>query len=135
MNQRLTINLILATIFVLALAGVATGMFYLRGAALTAYGNEKGQEEWDRWRQEVAQDAKAFAEAENGEKSQRTVPLPPVKRRVSKSPEPPALLLMRDRFVVCLIASLLMSGAMIGSVLLLVRGAILSQPTPENKSG
>ena len=46
-----------------ALAGVAFGMNYLRQAALSTYGNQQGQAEWDRWREDVAKDAKAFADA------------------------------------------------------------------------
>jgi hypothetical protein len=124
MNRQVVVNVILGCVFVAALVGVATGMFYLRGAALHTYGNEKSQADWDRWREDVAKDAKAFADAEKGEKPKDSAPLPPVKRRVSKSPEPPALLLMRERFGVCLAAALLLSGAMLGSILLLIRGAI-----------
>ncbi len=128
MNRHLLLNVILGSIFIAALAGVAYGMNYLRHAALKTYGNEQGQAEWDRWRDDVAKDAKAFADAEKGEKKtdKNAEALPPVKRRVSKSPEPPALLLMRDRFTVCLIAALLLSGAMLGSILLLIRGTLMS---------
>lgn len=125
MNRQVVVNVILGCVFVAALVGIAAGMFYLRGAALHAYGNEKSQADWDRWRGDVAKDAKAFVDAEKGAKPKNSAPLPPVKRRVSKSPEPPALLLMRDRFGVCLAAALLLSGAMLGSMLLLIRGAIL----------
>ena len=102
-------------------------MNYLRRAALETYGNEQGQAGWDRWREDVAKDAKAFADVESGTRTADGVDLPPVKRRVSKSSEPPALVMMRDRFVVCLIAALLLSGAMMGSVLLLIRGALLTR--------
>ena len=126
MSRHIVLDVILSGIFVAALAGVALGMDYLRQAALKTYGNEQGQAEWDRWRDDVAKDAKAFADAEKGEQKKDAAALPPVKRRVSKSPEPPALLLMRDRFAVCLIAALLLSGAMLGSILLLIRGTLMT---------
>lgn len=131
MSRTAAINFILGAIFVASLVGVAIGMSYLRKAALAAYGNEKGQADWDRWRADVGKEAKAFEEAEKGNQKNEAGSLPPVKRRVSKSPEPPALLMMRDRFGVCLAAALLLSGAMLGSILLLVRGAILGVKSPE----
>jgi hypothetical protein len=131
MNRRVVINSILGGVFVASLVGVAAGMYYLRTAALAAYANEKGQAEWDRWRDDVAKEAKAFEDAAKSGSGADAGPLPPVKRRVSKSPEPPALLMMRDRFGVCLAAALLLSGAMIGSILFLVRGALLGSAPPE----
>lgn len=132
MNRQTVVNAILGCVFVAALIGVYVGMRQLRSAALIAYGSEKSQAEWDKWRQDVAEQEKAFIDAAKGTRDIKSGPLPPVKRRVSKSPEPPALLMMRDRFAVCLAAALLLSGAMIGSMLLLVRGAILGSSTSTN---
>ena len=134
MNRRMVVNVVLGCLFAASLAGVAIGMNYLRSSALRAYGSAQGQAEWDRWRTDVAKEVKAFSDAEKGEESDDKAALPPVKRRVSKSPEPPALLLMRDRFGVCLAAALLLSGAMLGSILLLVRGAILGSPAAAQTS-
>jgi hypothetical protein len=135
LNRRRIVDLVLGAVFLTSLAGVGLGMFLLRSSAIAAYGNEQGQAEWDRWRSDVAKDAQAFADATKSSGKGEIEKLPPVKRRVSKAAEPPALLLMRDRFAVCLIAALLMSGAMIGSVLLLVRGAILgAKPSKEGVS-
>lgn len=125
MNQRLFVNLVLGGIFFASLAGVVAGMSYLRDAALRAYGTEQSHSDWEKWRSDVAKESNAFEAAAKGE-GKKGDQLPPVKRRVSKATEPPALLLMRDRYAVCLVAALLLSGAMIGSVLLLVRGALLS---------
>jgi hypothetical protein len=124
-NRRLIVNTLLGAIFAASLVGVAVGMSYLRDAALQAYGTQQSQTDWDKWRADVAKESKAFENAAKGavKKEDR---LPPVKRRVSKASEPPALLLMRDRYAVCLAAALLLSGAMIGSVLLLIRGALLT---------
>ena len=48
----------------------------------------------------------------------------PVKRRVPKSAEPPALKLMRDHFGVCLGLSLVLSSVLFGTFMIFVRGAI-----------
>jgi ferric-dicitrate binding protein FerR (iron transport regulator) len=124
MNQRKVIDLILLVIFVLFEAGVVWGMFQFRRSAVDVYGTSEGQQEWERWRSDVAKQSEAFDAAEKG-LDQPMGPLPPVKRRVSKSAEPPALVLMRDQFVVCLAGAMLLSGAMFGSILLLLRGALV----------
>jgi hypothetical protein len=127
-NRRLIVNSILGAIFVASLVGVVIGMNHLRDAALRSYGTERSQADWEKWRADIAEESKAFEIAAKG-KARKDGSLPPVKRRVSKAAEPPALLLMRDRYAVCLTAALLLSGAMIGSILLLIRGAILTGGT------
>jgi hypothetical protein len=97
----------LAYITIIAL--VVGALFYGRQRAFALYGSEAAQTEWDAWRE----DAKKLAD-ESG----------PVKRRVPKSVEPPALVLMRDHFVVCLIGSLLLTSVLFGTFMILVRGAI-----------
>jgi hypothetical protein len=50
----------------------------------------------------------------------------PVKRRVPGSLEPPALVLMRDHFAVCLGFALLLSTVLFGTFMFFVRGAMWS---------
>ena len=50
----------------------------------------------------------------------------PVKRREPKSLEPPALVLMRDHFAVCLGLALLLSTVLFGTFMFFVRGALAS---------
>ena len=70
----------------------------------------QAQAEWDAWRE----DAKKMAE-EPG----------PVKRRVPKSAEPPALVLMRDHFAVCLgLARCCCRRVLFGTFMFFVRGAM-----------
>ena len=51
----------------------------------------------------------------------------PVKRRVPKSAEPPALVLMRDYFAVCLAIAVVLSSVLFGTFMVLVRGAMSSR--------
>jgi hypothetical protein len=94
--------------YVAMLAGVVGGMLHLRAEAMAVYGTAKAQSEWDAWRE----DAKKMAE-------QPSV----VKRRAPKSAQPPALVLMRDHFAVCLSLALVLSTVLFGTFMVLVRGA------------
>jgi UPF0716 family protein affecting phage T7 exclusion len=102
--------------YLLLVGAVVAGVFFARQQALATYGTADAQAEWDAWRE----DAKRLAE-ESG----------PVKRRVPKSPAPPALLLMRDHFGVCLGLALVLSTVLFGTFMLLVRGAMASRREPE----
>jgi hypothetical protein len=102
---------LLAYLVVMAL--VSGGLAYSRQQALAAYGTEEAQTEWDQWRS----DAKDMALGAG-----------PVKRREPKSLQPPALVLMRDHFAVCLVLALLLSTVLFGTFMFFVRGALLSRP-------
>src|SRR5688572_6039113 len=101
--------LVCLTAYLALVAAVVSGMFYGRQQALAIYGTADAQAEWDAWRDK----AKQLAE-ESG----------PVKRRVPKSAAPPALVLMRDYFGVCLGLALVLSTVLFGTLMLLVRGAL-----------
>jgi hypothetical protein len=98
---------LLAYLAVLAL--VTGGLVYARQQALVTYGTEAAQGEWDQWRE----DAKDMSLGAG-----------PVKRREPKSIEPPALVLMRDYFAVCLGLSLVLSSVLFATTMFFVRGAI-----------
>lgn len=109
-------NLLWAIAYLAVMAAVSGAMLKVRGDVSVAYGTQAAQTEWDDWRQ----DAKKMA-AGTG----------PVKRREPKSAEPPALVLMRDHFAVCLGGSLLLSTVLFGTFMIFIRGAIQSgSPTP-----
>ena len=91
------------------IALVLCGVMYGRRQALEIYGSNDAQAEWDAWRE----DARKMAEQPN-----------PVKRRAPKSVEPPALVLMRDYFAVCLGLALVLSTVLFGTFMVLVRGAL-----------
>jgi hypothetical protein len=106
----------LATLFwfiayVAMVAAVVGAVVRMRRAAIEVYGTPDAQAEWDAWRA----DAKKMAEQPN-----------PVKRRVPGSAEPPAVVLMRDHFAVCLVLAIVLSSVLFGTFMVLVRGAFSS---------
>jgi hypothetical protein len=102
------INLAWFIAYLLFLALIGGGVFYGRSRALAIYGSGEAQAQWDTWRA----DAKKMAEAPH-----------PVKRRIPGSAEPPALVLMRDYFAICLGGALVLSTVLFGTFMILVRGA------------
>ena len=92
-----------------AMVFVVVGLVYSRQQALATYGSEAAQTEWDTWRS----DARDMALGAG-----------PVKRREPKSPEPPALVLMRDHFAACLGLALVLSTVLFGTFMFFVRGAL-----------
>ena len=79
-----------------ALVGVVVGtMFSLRQASVADLSSPKSVSDWQAWREDVRD------QQINGG---------PVERRVPKSEEPPALVLMRDYFTILLAGALLFSS-------------------------
>jgi hypothetical protein len=95
--------------YAVVLALVIGGLIYGRSQALTVYGSREAQNDWDQWRG----DAKKMATQPG-----------PVKRREPKSAEPPALVLMRDYFAICLGLAVLLSSVLFGTFMFFIRGAI-----------
>lgn len=104
-----SIGWLVAYLAVIAL--VICGVNYMRSVATAVYGTAAAQTEWDVWREDV--------------KELEKQPYP-VKRRVPKSVEPPALVLMRDYFGVCLAVAVVLSSVLFGTFMLLARGAMAS---------
>lgn len=94
--------------YVAVLALVLGGVVYGRAQALAIYGDPQAQAEWDSWRE----DAKKMASSDG-----------PVKRREPGSAEPPALVLMRDYFAVCLGLAVVLTSVLFGTFMVLIRGA------------
>jgi hypothetical protein len=84
-------------------------MTYARRQALKNYATEEAQGQWETWRQEARQQ-----ELGQG----------PVARRTPKSAEPPALVLMRDYFAVCVVIAVTLTSVLFVTFLALVRGAL-----------
>jgi hypothetical protein len=80
--------------------------------------NEDSRRDWEAWRE-------AVQESQSG--------TGPVQRRVPKSDEPPALVLMRDHFGVCLTIALVLSSILFGTFVLFARG-VMNSPTPQINS-
>jgi hypothetical protein len=106
---------ILIALFVAALAAATWGMFAGRRWAMETYGGVQAQGQWDNWRDDVKQHASAPA---------------PVRRKVPASVEPPALVLMRDYFPICLVGALGLTAVLAGTFLFFVRGALRSPSQP-----
>jgi len=87
---------------------VVGGVFYGRAQALAIYSSQAAQSEWDSWRA----DAKKMAEGPG-----------PVKRQAPKSIQPPALVLMRDYFAICLAGAVLLTSVLFGTFMVFLRGA------------
>jgi hypothetical protein len=98
---------------------VVGGLVYGRGQALATYGDSQAQNDWDAWRA----DAKEMALGAG-----------PVKRREPKSPQPPALVLMRDHFAACVALALLLSSVLFITFMFFLRGAYLAPSMPVSKS-
>jgi hypothetical protein len=105
-------------LFVGLLGGVTWLMFSVRASTL-ASSSAESQQNWDDWREAVKE-----GKAEEGG----------VVRRVPKSAEPPALVLMRDHFAVCLSGALVLSSVLFGAMILMMRGAFASTAKPSVKS-
>jgi hypothetical protein len=92
--------------YLVVMALIVGGLFYGRQKALAIYGSQKAKGEWEEWRS-ATKDMASGPEA----------------RRVPKRDEPPALLLMRDRFVACLLTALLLTSVLFATFMILIRGA------------
>lgn len=99
-------------VYLAAMASVSGGLAYGRWQALQTYDTAASRSEWTTWRSDV-------------QKSQRSGG---VRRRVPKSTEPPAVVLMRDYFGVCLALSLVLSTILFATFMIFIRGALASAP-------
>jgi hypothetical protein len=103
----------------IALAGgVVGGMFWMRQAVLSEFATEEASANWRAWREDVRQ--------------QQTNP-GPVERKVPKSVEPPALVLMRNYFVVSLVGAVFFTSLLYWVMAWFISGA-LATGEPDRKS-
>ncbi len=112
-------DLIWLQLYVALLAAVIGGLVYARQRALSVYGTDQAQAQWDTWRE----DAKTQADGKG-----------PVTRRVPKSAEPPALVLMRDYFAVCMLIAVALSSVLFGTLVFMIRGALSTSATFVDRS-
>jgi hypothetical protein len=105
--------------YLAVVAAVIGAMLKVRSDVSAVYGTQSAQTEWDDWRA----DAKQMAQGSG-----------PVKRREPKSAEPPALVLMRDHFAVCLGGSLLLTSVLFGTFMIFIRGAFSQHESPPRKT-
>jgi hypothetical protein len=98
-----------ALAYLAVMAAVVGGVFYGRSRALAVYGSPAAQTDWNAWRA----DAKKMSEAPSV-----------VARRAPKSAEPPAVVLMRDHFGICLGLAILLSTVLFGTFMIFLCGAL-----------
>ena len=82
-------------VYLLAMAAIVFAMFRTRDWAVTQLATPESAANWNKWRSDVSE--------------QQDQP-GPVQRRVPKSTEPPALVMMRDHFAVSLFGALFFSS-------------------------
>ena len=96
--------------YLLMLAAVTYGMFQVRNWSATTFDNETAVRRWQEWRQDVIDQPDDA----------------PVTRRVPKSEQPPAFVLLHDYFAVCLALAVVLCTALYFTLMVTVRGALTS---------
>ena len=104
--------------YLLLVIGLISGLFVARRWAETSYSDKTAQTEWQSYRDDVARQS-----LEGG----------PVRRRIPQSGEPPALVLMRDYFVVVTVIAVVLTSALYGTLVFFVGGVLLT-PRREDDS-
>jgi hypothetical protein len=100
-----------AAVYLVTMTALVLGLFRARVWVAQAYGDRGARSQWQTYREDMA--------------SQATDTEAPVRRRAPKSVEPPALVLMRDYFSVCLALALVLSSALFATLALLVGGVLI----------
>ena|GEM_PF-946049 len=107
------------------LAAAAGGIVRGRSWAIATYDTSEATEQWQEWK----------SAATEMSKSPETV-----KRKPPKSDLPPAVVLMKDYFGICLVGGVGLTAVLLAAIMLMLRGALAnSQPfvdrsSPEPKS-
>lgn len=96
------------TLYLVLVGVVAFSMLRVRQVTLATMGTPEARAEWNAWRE--------------SEPNQRTDL--PVSRRPPKSPEPPALVLMRDHFAVLISAAIVFSSLLFAALAIAARGVL-----------
>ncbi len=105
-------------LYLLLLGGVIRGSFFARSWAISVYGSPEAQAEWQAWR--------SGAEKLSNQG--------PVKRRVPKSDQPPAMVLATTYFGICLTIVLALSTVLFATAVYFVQG-VLRSPGRSHKVG
>jgi hypothetical protein len=108
--------LVSITLYVILMGAVIWSLTAARQWALTHLATADSVGDWQTWREDVKQQ-----QTQGG----------PVRRRVPQSAEPPALVLMRDYFAVCVTGAILFVTVLYWVTAWFIRG-ILARPTREN---
>ncbi len=99
-------------LFISVLLGL---LFFARNRVLHHTDPQQATSQWQQWVEDVQQQSETAG---------------PVKRRPPETAEPPALILMRDLFGVCLAATLVFGTVLFGSFWWLLSGALAAGNVP-----
>jgi hypothetical protein len=105
--------------YAVVISAIISSMFWQRQQVLTTMSTAEARAEWDTWRDDVIR--------------QQSNP-GPVQRRIPKSTEPPALVLMRDYFTVSIVGATFFTSLLYWIVAWFVSGAISSSRHPANNT-
>jgi hypothetical protein len=105
--------------YALLLAVVIWSLFSARNWTLVELATPRSREQWQAWREDVRQQ-----QAQPG----------PVRRRVPKSTEPPALVLMRDYFAVSLTAAIVFATVLYWVVAWFIIGILYGAKCEERRA-
>jgi len=92
--------------------GIVVSLVRVRERVLTEMSTPEARQKWQDWREEARR---------------QTTGEGPVQRRMPSSPEPPALVLMRDRFAMVVTAGIVFSTVFFVFMMILVRGVMNSR--------
>lgn len=106
--------------YVALLVAVVCSLFAARRWALADLATPQSIDDWQKWREDVRQQ-----QDEPG----------PVRHRVPKSEEPPALVLMRDYFAVSLTGAIVFSSVLYWVIAWLVSGMVAERSNQGNPAG
>jgi hypothetical protein len=109
---RRPLNLLWLAAYLALIVAVVVAMLQLRRVTVRTLGTPQARAEWEAWRTSPPNQRSDL----------------PVKRRPPASPEPPALVLMRDYFGVMLAAALVFSSLLFAALAIAFRGAFGKQP-------
>lgn len=105
-------RIVWSLLYLSTLLAVTGGMIEGRRQAIRLYGTDEAQADWTRWVDDVRD--------VGGEG--------PVQRRTPQTPRPPALVLMQEQFLTCLIGALVLSSALFATVAFFVHGVLTTPP-------
>jgi hypothetical protein len=109
MHARAAILWILA--YLAVMTALVAGLVAVRRRALATFDTPEARQEWQVWKEKTADEQKAAG---------------PVRRKVVRSQEPPALILLRDRFPAIVVTTVMLGSFLFAFLAFVGRGAFRS---------
>lgn len=112
MKQPATFTAVALVLWLASLAGLVWLLSMVRNRTVASLSTAESRAAWEKWKVDIEQ-----SQQEGG----------PVQRRTPQSDEPPALILLRDRFPVLLAGALVTWTFFYGFTVVVIRGLIASR--------